>query len=391
RLLQAVAERLRAALGAGELLARLSADEFAVLLPDGAAGDEAGALTRAGAFLAALGEPVALDARTVRVAATAGVWTSTPGTPATADEALSGADLALDRGKRAARGNAVAYRPEMHAAARELLQLEHELREAIERGELVPHFQPLFRQDGVALGAEALVRWEHPTRGLLGPGAFLDLAERSGLIVPIGRQILRGACTLAAGWGAVHPEAAEVGVGVNVAAAQLADPGFPAEVEAVLADTGLHPNRLILELTESAMMADMDGAVATLGRLREVGVRVAIDDFGTGYSSLAYLHRLPLDYLKIPREFVAALDAEDERDAHELTRVIAELARSLGLRVVAEGVETPAQQAAVEEIGCFLVQGFLHARPVPGDEIEALVARTSTGSNRRVASVATRL
>jgi EAL domain-containing protein (putative c-di-GMP-specific phosphodiesterase class I) len=260
----------------------------------------------------------------------------------------------------------------MHDAAVEALELEADLRAALGGGEFELHYQPLFTEGREIAGLEALLRWRHPSRGLLGPYAFLETAERSGLIVPIGRWVMREACRHAARWSQQHPTLGRIGMGVNVSAEQLREPTLVDDVRAALEDSGLPAERLVLEITETVLMQDLAVAATMLEQIKALGVRLALDDFGTGYSSLAYLQRLPLDFLKIPRPFVAALGADQQ--AFDLARGIVSLGASLGLRVIAEGVETEEQRRIVHDIGCSLVQGFLLGRPVPEIEIDALLA-----------------
>jgi EAL domain-containing protein (putative c-di-GMP-specific phosphodiesterase class I) len=259
-----------------------------------------------------------------------------------------------------------------------------ELHRALERDEFVVHYQPLVgTTSGTTVGYEALVRWQHPERGLLSPAHFLDVAEEAGLIVGIGEQVLRSACARAATWEARggHPAP---GVSVNVAARQLTDPGLTATVVDALTTSGLPAERLTLEMTETAIMTDPRVAGQTLRELRDQGLHLALDDFGTGYSSLTYLKRFPFETIKIDQSFVAGLGTDADDTA--IVGAVAGLARSLGLVSVAEGVETPLQLAALRNLGCDVVQGFLLGRPnadpesarVPG-EAEGALPRAGAG------------
>jgi EAL domain-containing protein (putative c-di-GMP-specific phosphodiesterase class I) len=245
-----------------------------------------------------------------------------------------------------------------------------ELTRAIAHGELVTVFQPLVNlRTGRATGAEALVRWQHPD-GMRGPDSFIGLAEETGLIVEIGELVLREACHQAARWAAAD-DTRPLTVTVNLSARQLSDPEIVGVVTSALDDAGLDAKRLVLEITETVLMQDREAAAATLWQLKALGVRIAIDDFGTGYSSLAYLRRFPIDMLKIAREFVDGLGRDEHDDV--ITRAIVELAGTLGLLTVAEGIETHDQQTFVTALGCDLGQGYLFSRPVGADEALALL------------------
>ena len=243
-----------------------------------------------------------------------------------------------------------------------------ELAAAIRNGEMRTFYQPLIdMRSGRPIGAEALVRWQHPVDGLRSPDQFIGLAEESGLITEIGAQVLGDACHQAARWVAESPQRTDFLVTVNLSARQVSDDAIVDQVRAALAASGLEPHRLVLEITETVLMHDRDAAAATLWQLKGLGVRIAIDDFGTGYSSLAYLRRFPIDMLKVAREFVDGLG----RDAHDdvITRAIVELANTLGLLTVAEGIETTQQSETLAALGCDIAQGYLFARPMPIDDL----------------------
>jgi EAL domain-containing protein (putative c-di-GMP-specific phosphodiesterase class I) len=242
------------------------------------------------------------------------------------------------------------------------------LRHAIDGGQIRTYFQPIV--DGATsavLGFEALARWQHPARGLLGPDAFIAVAEESGLIVPLGAEILAQACAQAVCWRADRTGPAPLRVAVNVASAQLAHRSFVPTITAVLAETGLEPHALSLEITETTIMADTEAAAETLRAIRALGVHLAIDDFGTGYSSLTYLRRFPVETLKIDRSFVAGLG--HDRDDEAIVEMILSLARALRLQVVAEGVETTDQIDTLRLLGCDLLQGYYFGRPMPAGEV----------------------
>jgi EAL domain-containing protein (putative c-di-GMP-specific phosphodiesterase class I) len=250
----------------------------------------------------------------------------------------------------------------MHAAAVERLTLEAELRRAFEQDELTVHYQPIVDLAADRIwGVEALVRWLHPTRGVLAPDAFLATAEETGLIDRLSRQVLSQACAQAQTWRRSMPELADLSISVNLGAGQLVEPGLVALVREVLADSGLDASALILEITEGAMMHDTDVVIATLTALKALGVRVAVDDFGTGYSSLAYLQRFPIDILKVDKSFIDALD--DATEPAALAHAIISLSQALDLIPVAEGVERAEQRDELRRLGCNLAQGYLFARP----------------------------
>jgi EAL domain-containing protein (putative c-di-GMP-specific phosphodiesterase class I) len=293
------------------------------------------------------------------------------------------ADTAAYWAKSRGRARHELFDEELRRRADARLDIEQELRLALERDELVPYYQPVVcTTTGAVLGLEALVRWEHPTRGVLAPGAFIEVALETGLIVPLGRRVLERACRDLAVWDTLGP--ARPWVSVNIDAQQLHLEGFADDVADVLRDTGTDPDRLRLELTENAFL-DLASVEAT-HRLRALGVRLAVDDFGTGYSSLHYLRRLPVDVLKIDRSFVEDLSADPQADA--VVRAIVELSHTMGLTVVAEGVETAEQSATLAAIGCDASQGFLIARPMPAGAVPAHLGPTTSPRPRPALTVA---
>jgi EAL domain-containing protein (putative c-di-GMP-specific phosphodiesterase class I) len=286
-----------------------------------------------------------------------------------ADDLLRNADLALYRAKRLGRARHALFVPEMHAAALERLALEGELRRALAERQLTLHYQPIIALDtGTVCGVEALVRWRHPVRGLVSPATFIPLAEATGLIVPLGRWVLEEACRTATSWDAAHPA---LSVSVNVSARQLLQDDFATDLAAVLLASGLAADRLVVEVTESVVLEDLDLALARLEAVRALGVRVALDDFGTGYSSLAYLQRLPVDALKVDRAFTAEVAAGGRSAAY--ARAVLTFAETLGLRTIAEGVETEAQHAELRALGCGFAQGYLYARPMDAAALAELL------------------
>ena len=366
RLLIEIGQRLGTAVRDLDIAARLGGDEFALVL-DGAG--EAGAVLVATRVLAEVARPIDLDGRGVHVSASIGVAVAAPGSIDQL-ELLRNADLAMYMAKAAGKNQFSVYRSSMHDEAVARADLERELRHGIPDGQLVVHYQPtVVLGSGALVGVEALVRWQHPTEGLLFPDRFIPLAEESGLVLPLGRWVLAEACRQARAWHLARPDVAPLTMAVNVSASQLADDAFVDEVAAVLAETGLDPSTLVLELTETILMLDTDRVVARLEGLRALGVRLAIDDFGTGYSSLSYLRHFPVDIIKIDRTFVAELPAGET----SLAATILRLGQSLRLEVIAEGVEDEAQARALEGLDCHLGQGYFYSRPVPPAELEAFL------------------
>jgi diguanylate cyclase (GGDEF)-like protein/PAS domain S-box-containing protein len=354
-LLRAVAPRFAAAVRETDTVARFGGDEF-VVLSDGV-GSEQQALALAQRLASVLDDPIEVAGGPVFVSASFGVAAAV----ATSDAAglLRDADAALYRAKARGRGRCELFDAPMRAQAMARLEIETGLRVALGGDQLALHYQPVVDlRSGATLALEALMRWRHPVRGAVSPGEFIPVAEEAGLIVPLGRWALHEACRHAAALGPDGPP-----VSVNLSARQLAFPGVVGEVAVVLDRTGLAPERLWLELTETALFEEADAPLSVLHELKALGIALVLDDFGTGYSSLAYLQRFPLDALKIDRAFVAEM-TEDER-ASALVVAIATMARSLGLTVVPEGIETEAQRDALLELGCRYGQGFLFGRPEP--------------------------
>jgi diguanylate cyclase (GGDEF)-like protein len=383
RMLRAVGARFHRAVGRQNVVARLGSDEFGVLLPRG--GGEEAAREVVGRLHEALQAPIDVDGRLLQVRATFGV--SVAGFPDRPDrrgpaELIRDADVALAAARDTAPqtladGTAVArisvFEPAMHERTRARTELSAELVGAVERGELRLLYQPIVDLATNAVhGVEALARWNHPTRGLVPPTVFVPLAEATGSIVPIGRWVLREAALQLARWRAEFPDGYPLRMEANLSTGQLADPGLVPTVIALLEETGIHPGDLTLEITESALVEDLDAALRPLRQLSAIGVRLALDDFGTGYSSLTYLRRLPVQMLKIDRSFVVDADARGAT-AGVLLAGIAQLGTGLGMQIVAEGVETDRQATLVREAGCHLGQGFLWARPMCADDVTALL------------------
>ena len=356
-LLVQVAGRLRHAVRSGDVVARLGGDEFVVLLALGS-GDDAHAVVRRvqGAFA----DPFALGGRSVVVTTSAGAVVVEPYGVELPEALLERADAAMYSAKRSGPGRSAFFTTTMREAALQRLDLESDVRGALERGQLHLVYQPIVRAtDHVVVGHEALLRWEHPVRGAVPPDVFIPVAEASGLIVEIGRWVLQEACTQARRWREEHGGGRTMSV--NLSALQLSDPGLVADVVRALADAGLPPTALCLEITETALIAHPEQALMALHALRATGVTIALDDFGTGFSSLSHLHRYPVDTVKVDRSFVARLGDGTGKDG--LVTAILHLAAHMDLTVVAEGVETREQARRLAELGCDLLQGYALGRP----------------------------
>ena len=369
RFLSEIASRLNRCVRSGDTVARMGGDEFAVLLQGvGASGRAPRVADR---ILRELAAPIELHARAVTPGASIGIAASS--TAKSAQEILRDADLALYEAKRAGKGQVQLYRPVMHTTALEQLEMDADLRRAMERNEFVLHYQPLFRlADGELNGYEALMRWEHPTRGLLLPSMFIELAEQTGLIVPLTRWLLDEACRQAAAWRRRWPD--QLHVAVNLSFVNLNDYGILTDVATALETSGMAGEELVLEITESTVMRDSHTGPEIIHALKKLGVRLALDDFGTGYSSLSRLSQLPFDSLKIPRPFIEHITHNPTNFA--LTQGIVELGHRLDLRIVAEGIETPGQLARVRAIGCELGQGFHLATPAAATNTDLEFDRT---------------
>jgi predicted signal transduction protein with EAL and GGDEF domain len=359
-LLQQVATRLRGALRQADTIARLGGDEFAVILPGTDAG---GVVTVVENLLRRLHAPFAVEGQPVVIGASIGVALS-PEHGEEADALMRRADVAMYVAKRTNAGFSI-YRAEQDRNSPERLSMIGDLRRAVEEGELVLHYQPkVDLRTGELTGVEALVRWEHPMRGLLSPDEFVPIAEQAGLIEPLSRWVLRAALTQASAWLRIG---LEVPVSVNLSMRTLHDEQVPDQIMELLTAARTPARLLMLEITESTLMQDPLRTLAILERLRAEGIRVALDDFGTGHSSLAYLKRLPVDEVKIDRSFVKDI-AIDETD-RVIVRSTVDLAHSLGLRVVAEGVEDEMTAALLADLGCDEAQGYHLGRPLRGHDL----------------------
>lgn len=367
RLLANAAERMNRALRRGDLVCRLGGDEFAVILDDL---DECEGAQLAGEkILGALGEPFRLSDHEVYVGASIGIALY-PHHSLDMESLVRHADTAMYHAKDQGKNNCQFFRPEMQAKAQQRLAMETLLRKAVEQDELLLHYQP--QQDlrsGRIFGAEALLRWRHPDMGLVSPAEFIPLAEETGLIVPIGEWVLRTACRQAAAW---RELGYALSIGVNLSGRQFREERLIATIEAVLAETGLEPGRLELELTESILMDSSEPTLSKMNSLRDMGIRLAIDDFGTGYSSMSYLKRFPISRIKIDQSFIRGLP--DDAESLEITRAIIVMAQTLGLGVLAEGVESRAQGECLLACGCSDVQGYYLSKPLSPEQFQALIA-----------------
>jgi diguanylate cyclase (GGDEF)-like protein/PAS domain S-box-containing protein len=370
QLLVAAAQRLSNQLRPGDTAARLGGDEFAILLEDIQDLTEVEVVTER--LLEVFGLPFAVQSKQLLVTASVGVTLNRPGDGP--EELVRNADMAMYQAKAAGKACVRVYEPAMHDAALARLDLEAELRRALITDQLVVYYQPTIRLvTGEVCGFEALVRWEHPTRGLLPPSEFIPMAEETGLIIDLGRWVLAEACGQGARWHAAHP-ALDLGMSVNLSPRQLLDSRLIDDITRVLAQSNLDPRALTLEITESVFLADRQAAVTRLRGLKELGLRIALDDFGTGYSSLSRLRELPIDLLKIDKDFIDGIATSTE--SRGLVQAILSMAETLALETIAEGVEDAEQAEHLQALGSEYVQGYLFSRPLPaGEATELLRAR----------------
>jgi predicted signal transduction protein with EAL and GGDEF domain len=357
------------------MVARIGGDEFAALL-EGAAQVDAHQL--AARILASLTSPFVVDGREVYITASIGI-ASTDISVEESGQLLRNADLAMYRAKSSGGGAIEHYDPELHAQLLDRMRFEDDLRKALGRGELRLFYQPIMDlRTGLPVGFEALCRWQHPTEGLVTPDRFIGIAEKTGLIQPIGRWVLHEACRQAMIWRSRHPEHGHLTMSVNISARQFQSDDLIDDVANALEESGLPANCLELEMTESVLFEHSEDNITQLSRLKALGIQLAIDDFGTGYSSLAYLHRFSVDVLKIDRTFISQM-TEAGGDT-ELVRSILQIGQSLHMVTIAEGIETERQSELVTGLGCELGQGYLYARPLPVADVDSWLRASVLGT-----------
>jgi diguanylate cyclase (GGDEF)-like protein len=368
-LLCSVAERLLACVRPADTAARLGGDEFAILLEDLASEDEAKRVAQR--LLEALATPFSVGGVETTINASIGIAFN--GGADTVDELLRNADVAMYSVKDSGRGRFELFEDHMHATVVNRVELERQLRGALDAEQFILHYQPVVAlDDGRIVGLEALLRWQHPTRGLLTPADFIEVAEETGAIVPIGSWVLETACHQARQWRDRYP-AEKFALSVNLSPTQVFQANVVETVRGALDRSGLPAESLVLELIEDVVIKDVGAASVRLGRLKSLGVRLAVDDFGTGYSSLNYLRSLPLDILKIDKTFIDDITVDPTKFA--VGKLIIDLAHTLGLRTVAEGVERPEQAGTLRALNCHAAQGYLFSRPLPAERIDMLISR----------------
>ena len=368
KLLQLAAERLKELVRNPDTIARMGGDEFAIVQASVTSAADATALAQR--IIAVISEPYIIDGHQVLSGTSIGIAVA-PADGTGADQLIKNADLALYRAKADGRGTFHFFEPGMDAQMQERRALENDMRTALIEGQFDLHYQPVVNiASGEICGCEALIRWRHPETGMVAPGTFIPLAEETGLIVPIGEWVIRQACMTAAQW----PE--NLKIAVNLSPAQMRSAGLLQMIVNALSASGLAPDRLELEITETVLLSDSETTLAVLRRLHELGVRIAMDDFGTGYSSLSYLQKFPFNKIKIDRSFICNI--EDNASSQSIVRAVAALASGLGATATAEGVETQAQLDAIRSEGCAEMQGYLFSRPIPADEVARLFSSKQT-------------
>jgi predicted signal transduction protein with EAL and GGDEF domain len=368
-----VARRLEICLREGDTVARVGGDEFTILLDDLSDEDEAVAVAER--IQKEVSAPINLSGRDVFTTVSIGMATGT-GSYSDPEDILRDADTAMYRAKSLGKARHVVFDHSMHASAVNLLQIETDLRKALEKEQFYLLYQPIVSLGNFKLcGFEALVRWHHPERGLISPLDFIPIAEETGQIIGIGEWALHEACRQMREWQEKFPQASPIFMSVNLSAKQFNHTMLIAQIDDVLRRTGLNPRQLKLEITEGAVMDNIDTATEMLRHLRDLGVQLAIDDFGTGYSSLSYLHRFPIDTLKIDRSFVTRMANNPENV--EIVRTIVMLAQALGMDVVAEGVETKEQLKLLRDLQCEYGQGYYFSRPSSPSDAEKIIVETN--------------
>jgi diguanylate cyclase (GGDEF)-like protein len=361
KLLRIVAERLRGLVGEADTIARMGGDEFVIV--QATIADPADATSLAQAVIDALSEPYdIIDGQQAVIGVSIGISVG-PGDGSSPDKLLRNADLALYRAKSDGRGTFRFFEPVMDLQMQTRRIMEQDLRKALPAGEFELHYQPVVNLASKEIsGFEALIRWNHPSKGMISPADFIPLAEEIGFIVPMGEWVIRQACATAARW----PD--DLHVAVNISAIQFRSPGLMQVIVSALAASGLAPTRLEVEITESVLLHNKEATLAVLHQLRALGIRIAMDDFGTGYSSLTYLQSFPFDKIKIDRSFVKNIT--ENSSSLNIVRAVAALANGMGMTATAEGVETAEQLHSIASEGCTEMQGFLFSRPLPAAEIE---------------------
>ncbi len=368
-LLRAVARRLEACIRPEDTVARLSGDEFAILLESITDTSDAGRVAER--IEEALSFPINLNGAEVATSASMGIVTSSMSHDQP-EQVLRSADMAMYRAKAAGRARYELFDRAMHTDALERLQLETDLRRAVEKDEFRLHYQPVISlSTGRVTGFEALVRWEHPERGLVQPADFIPVAEETGLILPMGNWVLKEACRQVKLWQSLHPRENPISIGVNLSSRQFSNPGLIDQVTQALESTGLAPSTLRLEITEAAIIDKGRHAASILSQVRALGVHVYLDDFGTGYSSLSYLLGLPIDGIKIDRAFVGSMETDE--NSLRLVRTILTLTEVIGVRVEAEGISTAEQLKELRALNCHQAQGYLFSAPIPKDAVEEVL------------------
>jgi diguanylate cyclase (GGDEF)-like protein/PAS domain S-box-containing protein len=371
-LLKFIARRLESCIRTGDLVARLGGDEFVILLTELVEANEV--ILVAERILEELKTPFNLGGREIYITTSIGITLSESG-HTRAEDMLRDADIAMYRAKAKGRAQYQVFNQEMHEDASKQLQIETEMRRALEKGEFCLYYQPIVQLESNRLvGVEALVRWNHPTRGTVSPMEFIPAAEENGLILPLGSWILSESCRQLREWQKRNPLASRLTVSINLSFKQFSQLDLVREVSSIIEKTGVDPRCLKFEVTESHIMENSEIAVAIMNRLREIGAEISLDDFGTGYSSLSYLHRLPIDYLKIDRSFVTRMI--ESRENAEIIRTIIKLGQNLKMKVIAEGIETPEQLEQLQSLNCEFGQGYLFSKPLESEAAAAFIGQS---------------
>jgi diguanylate cyclase (GGDEF)-like protein/PAS domain S-box-containing protein len=375
RMLVQASQRLRKILRATNTVARLGADEFAIFVEDGSFEE---ILSIVGRIRQELSRPFDLEGDVIYATVSVGIAIGSP-TYESPEFLLRDADTALKQAKRLGRDRYEIFSDEMHSRSIDFLQMETDLRHALERGEFRLFYQPIVTlETGILAGFESLVRWDHPTRGFISPAEFIPIAEDTGLIIPIGEWVLRESCHQLRSWQMISDRSADLWVSVNVSSKQFVQFDLVTLVASALEETGLKPRCLKLEITESTMVENIEYVASVMEKLKQTGVKLSIDDFGTGFSSLSILHRFPLDSLKIDRSFVSQI--KDAETPVEIVKTIVNLSNSLGLEIIAEGVETIEQLSQLRQLGCKYGQGYCFATPLAADTVEELLGLSPSSS-----------